>query len=311
MNGAAAENGPGQDKPGLLEGLRRFGRALGLLRKDEPTLRESLEEVIEEHDEEGGGEALGDDERAMLMNVLRYGELRVDDIMVPRADIVAIDADNSLDDLIGVFSGAVHSRLPVYRGSLDDLIGMVHVKDVVRLFASPHPHSDDATIGELLRPLIFVAPSMKLMDLLVKMRDKRTHMAIVVDEYGGTDGLVTIEDLVEQIVGEIEDEHDETTPQRLTARGDGVYDADARTRVEDLEEVLHCDLLPDERDEDVETVGGLVASLEGRVPGIGETIIHPLGHRFEILDADPRKILRVRIYPPASGQEARPETTDA
>lgn len=307
MSGVANDKGRGQDKPGLLEGLRRLGRRLGLLRKDEPTLRESLEEVIEEHNEEGAGEALGEDERAMLMNVLRYGELRIDDIMVPRADIVAIDLSTSLNDLIGKFSGAVHSRLPVYRGSLDELVGMVHVKDVVRLFASPHARRENATIGELLRPMLFVAPSMKLMDLLVKMRAKRTHMAIVVDEYGGTDGLVTIEDLVEQIVGEIEDEHDEAPPQRLTARGAGVYDADARTLVEELEEVLHCDLLPDERDEDVETVGGLVASLEGRVPGIGETIVHPLGHRFEILDSDPRRILRVRIHPP----ESTAKTTDA
>lgn len=307
MSGAATE----QEKSGLLEGLRRLGRHLGLLRKGEPTLRESLEEVIEEHDEEGEGEALGDDERAMLMNVLRYGELRIDDIMVPRADIAAIEASTSLDDLIGKFSGAVHSRLPVYRGSLDDLVGMIHVKDVVRLFASPNAHRDNATIGELLRPLLFVAPSMKLIDLLVKMRVKRTHMAIVVDEYGGTDGLVTIEDLVEQIVGDIEDEHDETTPQRLIARGGGVYDADARTPVEELEEVLNCDLLPDERDEDVETVGGLVASLEGRVPGIGESITHPLGHRFEIIDADPRKILRVRIHQPQASREADPENTDA
>lgn len=292
---------------GLAGAFRRIGRWLGLVRSGEPTLRESLEEVIAEHREEGAGDVLGEEERAMLMNVLKYGELRIDDIMVPRADIVAIDAAMSMGDLVGAFSAAAHSRLPVYRGTLDDLIGMVHVKDVVSLFGGPEVAREKATIGKLLRPMIFVAPSMKLMDLLAKMRTRRTHMAIVVDEYGGTDGLVTIEDLVEQIVGDIEDEHDEVPPQRLMARGNGIYDADARTRVEELEEVLGCDLLPDERDEDVETVGGLVASLEGRVPGVGETITHPLGHRFEILEADPQRILRVRIHPPESDKEAGPE----
>ena len=307
MSGAPTGESHDQNRRGLLGLLYRVGRLLGLARNGEPSLRESLEEVIEEHDEDGVGDALSDDERAMLMNVLKYGELRIDDIMVPRADIVAIDASTSLHDLVGVFSNAAHSRLPVYRGSLDDLVGMVHVKDVVRLFGSSVTQSEDASIGKLLRPLIFVAPSMKLMDLLAKMRARRTHMAIVVDEYGGTDGLVTIEDLVEQIVGEIEDEHDETAPQRLMARGDGTYDADARTRVEELEEVLKCDLLPDERDEDVETVGGLVVSLEGRVPAVGEMIDHPLGHRFEIIDADPRKILRVRVHPPVTD----PKVSDA
>lgn len=296
-----------QNGSGLAGAWRRIGRWLGLLQNGEPTLRESLEEVIEEHSEEGAGDVLGDEERAMLMNVLKYGELRIDDVMVPRADIVAVDASTSMDDLVSAFSAAAHSRLPVYRGSLDDLIGMVHVKDVVSLFGGPQAAREKATIGKLLRPMIFVAPSMKLMDLLAKMRARRTHMAIVVDEYGGTDGLVTIEDLVEQIVGDIEDEHDEVPPQRLMARGDGVYDADARTRVEELEAVLGCDLLPDELDDDVETVGGLVASLEGRVPGVGETITHPLGHRFEILEADPRRILRVRIHPPDSGKNSGPE----
>lgn len=295
MNDAPSGKSSIEETPGL---LYRLGHFLGLLRDAEPSLRESLEEVIEEHDEDGEGEALGDDERLMLMNVLKYGELRIDDIMVPRADIIAIDAATSLHDLVGVFSEATHSRLPVYNGSLDELVGMVHVKDVVRLFGRPVTRGEDASIGKLLRPLIFVAPSMKLMDLLAQMKAKRTHMAIVVDEYGGTDGLVTIEDLVEQIVGEIEDEHDESVTLRLLARDDGSYDVDARTPLLELEGVLKCDLLPDERDEDVETVGGMVASLEGRVPGVGETITHPLGYGFEIIEADPRRILRVRVSPP-------------
>ena len=206
MSDASSEKNSGEESPGL---LRRLGHFLGLLRSGEPSLRESLEEVIEEHDEDGEGEPLGDDERAMLMNVLKYGELRIDDIMVPRADIVAIDAATSLHDLVGVFSDATHSRLPVYRGSLDELIGMVHVKDVVRLFGRPVTRGEDTSIGKLLRPLIFVAPSMKLMDLLAQMKAKRTHMAIVVDEYGGTDGLVTIDDIeasakrVEKLGGEV------------------------------------------------------------------------------------------------------------
>lgn len=304
MNDAPSGDSSSQKTPGL---LYRLGHFLGVVREAEPSLRESLEEVIEEHDEDGEGEALGDDERVMLMNVLKYGELRIDDIMVPRADIVAIDAATSLHDLVGVFSDATHSRLPVYRGSLDELIGMVHVKDVVHLFGRPVTRGEDDSIGKLLRPVIFVAPSMKLMDLLAQMKAKRTHMAIVVDEYGGTDGLVTIEDLVEQIVGDIEDEHDESVPQRLLEREDGSYDVDARTPLSELEEMLGCDLLPDERDEDVETVGGMVASLEGRVPGVGETISHPLGYGFEITSADPRRILRVRVSPP----EVASKTKDA
>jgi hemolysin (HlyC) family protein len=280
---------------GTWQAIRQFARRL-VLGADGTSFRESLEEAIEDHVEEEGADPLGEDERSMLLNVLNYSELRIDDIMVPRVDIVALEVATPFDQLIARFASASHSRLPVYRDNLDDIIGMMHVKDVViQLDKGPADHSSDA-IESLMRPVLIVVPSMKLIDLLTSMRHKRTHMAIVVDEYGGTDGLVTIEDLVEQIVGDIEDEHDDESDLSLEPVSEGVYDASARLPVVDLERVLGCDLLPEERDEDIETLGGLVVSLEGRVPMIGEMIHHSDGYRFEVLDGDPRHITRIRIY---------------
>ncbi|WP_374762824.1 hemolysin family protein [Yunchengibacter salinarum] len=259
------------------------------------SLRESLEETIEEHHaEDGVGRRLSDDERAMLLNILAYGEIRVGDVMVPRADIVAADVALPLKDFIPLVADAAHSRIPVYRETLDDVRGMVHVKDVLKAVAEERLVSD--RLGDLQRPVLFVPHSMRVMDLLARMRANRTHMAIVVDEYGGTDGLVTIEDLVEQIVGEIEDEHDEAEEPQLVAVGDGSYDADARIEVEALEATLGMSLLPADRDEDVDTLGGLVFALAGRVPEIGETIGHEAGIAFEVVDADPRRIRRLRIH---------------
>ncbi len=275
--------------------LRAFLRKFGLGGNGDSSLRESLEEVIEEHEDTRDEEVLGEEGREMLLNVLNYNELRADDIMVPRADIVAVEISTSFKALVGIFCQAGHSRLPIYRKSLDEVVGMVHVKDALRVLGAG---KKTPAIEDILRDIIIVPPSMRLIDLLKRMKTQRTHMALVVDEYGGTDGLVTIEDLVEQIVGEIEDEYDEENEPQMTFIGNGIYEADARLLVEDLEEALKIDLLSDEQDENVDTLGGLVFALEGRVPEIGESIGHPLGYRFEIIEADPRRIKKVRIHLP-------------
>ncbi|MHA1544339.1 MAG: hemolysin family protein [Alphaproteobacteria bacterium] len=276
--------------------LKRFFRKLK--GNGDSSLRESLEEVIEEYENAGDEEPLGIEGREMLMNVLKYNEQRAVDIMVPRADIGAFNVAGSFSDLVETFRKDGHSRLPIYRGSLDDVIGMVHVKDVMQVLGGKETNQKPPALEDIIRDVIVVPPSMRLIDLLKRMKTQRTHMAIVVDEYGGADGLVTIEDLVEQIVGEIEDEYDETSEPALTFIGAGVYEADARVEIDELEKVLGADFLSDALDETVNTLGGLVFTLEGRVPEIGEVLDHAAGFKFEIIDADPRRIKRVRIHLP-------------
>ncbi|MFZ5609406.1 MAG: hemolysin family protein [Pseudomonadota bacterium] len=292
---AAPEEDPG---PTSTAAPRGWLKSLFSRRGAGPSLRRSLTDAIEASEESAPGPAaeadIGDDERMMLKNILTNGRLRVDDVMIPRADIVAFNVEEDFSSLIRLFCEAEHSRLPVYRDSLDDVIGMVHIKDVIKPIATTA--TTQPTVTSLLRSVLYVPPSMRVMDLLAKMRAGRIHMAIVIDEYGGTDGLVTIEDLVEQFIGDIEDEHDEAEPDPLRRLGAGVYDADARLAVEELEAVLHCDLLPPEDDEDIDTVGGLAVRLAGKVPAIGEVIDHPLGLRFEVVDGDPRRLKRLRIY---------------
>lgn len=281
------------ERPGWFKAFFRKLRGAG-----DASLRESLEEVIEEYEDVSDEEPLGAEGREMLMNVLKYNEARAEDIMVPRADIGAFDVAGSFTDLVETFRAAGHSRLPIYRGSLDDVIGMVHVKDVMQVLGAKDGAQKPQGLEDIIRDVIVVPPSMRLIDLLKRMKTQRTHMAIVVDEYGGADGLVTIEDLVEQIVGEIEDEYDETSEPALTFIGAGVYEADARVEIKELEKVLGADFLSDALDENVDTLGGLVFTLEGRVPEIGEVVEHAEGFRFEIIDADPRRINRVRIHLP-------------
>jgi len=262
-------------------------------RGGEETLRESIEELLEEHAEAETPEDSA--ERALLRNVLEVGDLRVGEIRVPRADIVAVPADIVFADLVKMLIEAEHSRVPVYRETLDDVIGMVHIKDVLPYLAG----REDFALSKVLRRVLVVPPSKTVLDLLREMRATRTHMAVVVDEYGGVDGLVTIEDLVEQIVGEIDDEHDEVEGPMLVERSPGLFDAQGRLPVEDLEEKFGRRLIDPEEDEDVDTLGGLIVAHLGRVPQRGELIEHASGLAFEVTDADPRRVKRVRIRVPA------------
>ncbi|HKQ44686.1 MAG TPA: hemolysin family protein [Rhizomicrobium sp.] len=282
--------------------LRRlFQRITG--RGDAAAMRESLEEVIEESERESP--ALSAQERVMLGNLLRFGELKVGDVMVPRAEIVAVDETIGLTDLMQLFREAQHSRLPVFRETLDDPTGLIHVKDVLGLLEgnaegayclSPH-----ARIGALLRPILFAPPSMRALDLLLKMQASHTHLALVIDEYGGTDGLVSIEDIIEEIVGDIADEHDEDAAV-LKPDGNG-FIADARMDLDDFKAQTGHDLLVDGGEEDIEDIdslGGLVVWLLGRLPQRGEIVNHPDGTEFLVLEADPRRVRRLRVTLPAS-----------
>lgn len=288
---------------------RLIDRMLRLLRaRDDNGLRESLEALIEQRAEEAGEDAppaLDPHERALIANVLKLRGVTADDVMVPRADIIAVPETMTLEALVALIKREGHSRLPVYRESLDDIVGMVHIRDVfVHMDKGP-----EFRIADILRRPLFVPPSKPVLDLLLEMRQARMHMAIVVDEYGGTDGLVTIEDVVEEIVGDIADEHDEPLAAQLVTRPDGTLDVDARLPVEEFERHLGPILSADEREAEIETVGGLILALTHRIPTRGETIAHPSGVEFRILDADSRRIRKVRVVPPPQGrprEESRP-----
>lgn len=271
-----------------------IGRLIGLGRS-EGTLKESLEEVIGEHEETERDSEFSDDGRSMLMNVLNYDAVRVDDIMVPRADIIGISDKATLQDLADLIAEAAHSRLPIYGNTLDDVTGMIHVKDVVAVLSRGAQMDRLMPLDELMRPVLFIAPSMKAGDLLRRMKASRTHMGIVIDEFGGTDGLITIEDLIEQIVGDIEDEHDDEETPSMHQVAEGEWHVDARLELEEFEAVFDTDLLPDDRDDDIDTVGGLVVSLAGRVPQIGDTVRHEQGFEFTVIDADMRRIQKVSV----------------
>ena len=290
-----------------------FGRANG-----DSQLRETIEEIIGEIEEgipeEEAATPIGGHERVLLGNILALRHLSADDVMVPRADIVSVDIATGLDELTQIMSTAAHSRLPVYRENLDDVLGMVHIKDVLKQASSDRSFA----LAGILGPLLFVVPSMRALDLLMEMRLKRVHMALVVDEFGGIDGLITIEDLVEEIVGEIEDEHDVAEGPKLFWDDDGSLIADARATIEEFEELVGPILSEEERDEDLDTLGGLVSDLADRVPTRGELIMHePSGVTFEVMEADPRRVkrLRVRNLPPAPAPSdpasADPMSTDS
>ncbi|MGH6895261.1 MAG: hemolysin family protein [Geminicoccaceae bacterium] len=281
----------------LLTGLLSRLRVLARRRNgDGHSLRETLEELIEEDEEETQDRAeFTEQERELLLNALSFGELQVWDVMVPRSDIQAIDVTAGLGEVVGTMRNAMHTRLPVFRDNLDDVIGMVHIKDLLPYWGD----GAEFKLEPIIREVLFVPPSMRVLDLLLQMRDTGVHMAIVVDEYGGTDGLATIEDLVEEIVGEIQDEHDKILPPQIVELPDGALEADARVEVEELERRLGLELLDAERREDVDTLGGLLFTLLDRVPARGEIVRHPAGVEFRVLEADPRRIKRLRIVPQA------------
>ena len=260
----------------------------------EPTLREEIEDAIDEAEESRpvAGD-LSPAERQMLRNLLHFGEQTAGDICVTRGDIIAVSAEISFEDLVRAFAEAGHSRLPVYGDSLESVIGMVHIKDV---FMANVDGSRDRALPALMREPLFVPESMGVIELLARMRSQRVHLAIVVDEFGGTEGLVTIEDVVEEIVGEIEDEHDEAERGLLTMLDDGLWEADARVELEELARAVDPRL--SSKEDEVDTLGGLVFLLAGHIPSKGECVTHPSGWKLEAVDSDPRKIIRVRLHSP-------------
>jgi CBS domain containing-hemolysin-like protein len=294
--------------PGLFERVRAlFGLTPASVRDD---IEDALESV---------GAEFTPEERAILKNVLALHDVKVADVMVPRADVVALALDTPLRDVLDLFRTAGHSRLPVYEETLDDPRGMIHIRDFVIFLASDPrfglgvaPGRADAAAGSeltldmplsaasILRPVLYAPPSMPALDLLLKMQASRTHMALVIDEYGGTDGLVSIEDVVESIVGDIEDEHDETEASELHPAGDGAFVVEARAALDDVSEAMGFDFASLADAEEVDTIGGLVTASAGRVPGRGEILHGPGQFEYEVLEADPRRIKRLKIWPLAA-----------
>jgi len=279
--------------------LARFG--LG----EEPDLRSLIENALSRS--EDTKDTFSAPERTMLLNILRFGKLTVEDVMVPRADIVSVEGSIPIDELLKVFREAEHSRLPVFRGTLDEPLGLVHIRDLMSWIAEEAEKANGEnlslghvdlkrTLGDIgiTRDILYVPKSQSVLDLLLKMQTTRVHLALVVDEYGGTDGLVSIEDLIEEVVGEIEDEHDVDEEPLISSDRTGLI-ADARAPVKDVEDKLGQVLVDPEDDDDVDTLGGLVFSLSGRVPVRGELLKHPSGVEFEVLEADPRRIKKLRI----------------
>ena len=274
--------------------LWRGMRTLIFGEDSEPTLRGQIEEAIDEH--EGEVPVRGDltaVERQMLRNLLHFGDLTAGEISVPRGDIMAVPHTIGFSALMTAFADAGHSRLPVYEDDLDTITGMIHVKDV---FAAQHAEGPAPEVATLVRAPLYVPESMGVLDLLARMRAQRIHLAIVVDEFGGTEGLVTIEDVVEEIVGDIEDEHDDEAVGMLHAVDDGIWDADARAELEEVAATVDPRL--GEVEEDVDTLGGLAFVLAGRVMGAGESVCHPSGWRLEVVEADTRRVTRLRLHAP-------------
>lgn len=276
-------------------------------RDHEPTLREQLEEAIAEHEEDSDDRGEPDNdgdltavERTMLRNLLHFSEHRVDDVMVTRSDIIAIDESASFAECVAAFAEHGHSRLPVYRDSLDSITGMIHIKDIFAVLAEGQETPDN--LEAFIRQPRFVPQNMSVLALLDEMRRTRTHLAIVLDEYSGTEGLVTIEDLVEEIVGEIEDEHDDEPEEMLFQISPGMWEADARVELDDLAEAIDAKLA--EVDEDVDTLGGLAFVIAGQVPNTGQMLLHEAsGWRLEIIEADDKRVFKIRLFAPTSPEE--------
>jgi CBS domain containing-hemolysin-like protein len=292
-----------------------FERVRALFGRTPASVRDDIEDAIDE----SVGAEFTLQERAILKNVLALHDVKVADVMVPRADVIALASDTPLRDVLDLFRTAGHSRLPVYEETLDDPRGMIHIRDFVVFLASdprfglagvsgPTAEQPSARLSldmplsaaHILRPVLYAPPSMPALDLLLKMQASRTHMALVIDEYGGTDGLVSIEDVVEAIVGDIEDEHDEAETPELQASGDGAFIVEARAPLEDVSAAVGFDFASLADAEEVDTIGGLVTVSAGRVPGRGEILRGPGQFEYEVLDADPRRIKRLKIWPLAA-----------
>lgn len=274
------------------------------------SLRAQLEEAIDEHEDENEhtetdehSSANGDltpIERQMLRNLLHFSEHDADDVAIPRGEIVAVEASIPWQDLIATFSENGHSRMPVYRETLDDVIGMIHIKDVFPYLADGREPPRDWTV--LMRQPLYVPQSRSALDVLADMRARRVHLAIVLDEFSGTDGIITIEDLVEEIVGEIEDEHDETPEELIVPIGQGMWDCDARAELEDVAETVDPRLA--EVEEAVDTLGGLAFVLAEQVPPVGTILEHPSGWRIEVTAGDATHVKRLRLHAPETPQNA-------
>jgi len=275
----------------LTSTLQSWMRSLRRVGNGDSSARDTLEELIEEREE--AELPINEEERLLLANILELRGRTVHDVMVPRANIVGVESDAPLSEIIDIIAKEGHSRLPIYRETLDDSTSMIHAKDILTWRGA----DEDFSLSKIQREVLFVSPSMEVLALLLEMRVTRSHMALVVDEFGGVDGLVTIEDLVEEIVGEIEDEHDRGAEPELQRREDGGFDADAHVTIETLEDEIG-EIVSDEEREEVDTLGGLVFALAGRIPIRGELIKHPSGVEFEVVDADPRKIKRLRLLGP-------------
>lgn len=309
--------------------LLRIKKLMG--RSREAGLREELESVIETHAaEHPQGEGASNETTSMLRNLISFSDLRVEDVMVPRVDIIAIEDSASMRDLMAKFTDANHSRIPIYHETLDDVSGMVHVKDFMRwltnrgtkkktaaskgkaqgasgLAVSAADLSMTVKASGLSREVLFVPPSMSAGDLLLKMQTSHIHLALVIDEYGGTDGLASIEDLLEEIIGDIEDEHDEEIAKLVKKQDDDTYVADARVPIATIDKMLGVDLLSDEDEDEADTLGGLIFEMAGRVPARGEIVKHESGVEFEILQSDPRRVKRIRIHVKRAAEPAADE----
>lgn len=309
--GASSRQAVGSEQSGFLS--RLFPRR----RKARSSLRDDIADALSSTAH--GHQTFSAEERQMLNNILRLQDVRVEDLMIPRADIEAVDVSITLGDLLKLFEESGHSRMPVYAESLDDPRGMVHIRDIVAYITRTAALSKNETavrkkplaanldlrkvslekpLGslKLIRNVLFVPQSMLAADLMARMQATRTQMALVIDEYGGTEGLVSLEDIVEAIVGDIEDEHDDGDTPMIASKGDGVFIVDAKAELDDLAEALGGTIEFGEHSDDVDTIGGLIFALIGRVPVRGE-IIEALGYEFRVMDADPRRIKRIELSP--------------
>ena len=320
MNDRARDAAARRAKAASPSGPSLFDRVRSVFGLGSASIRDDIEDALEDA---GSESVFSTQERAMMRNVLGLHELRVEDIMVPRADVIAVGFHMTLGEALDVFREAGHSRLPVHGDTLDDPRGMVHIRDFVEILMAGTPaygHPEDGArpsgavtlatpleTGGVIRPVLFAPPSMQALDLLRKMQASRTHMALVIDEYGGTDGLVTIEDIVEMIVGDIEDEHDEDEAPLIEAEPDGTFLADGRAALEDVSAAVGLDIAVGDDAEEIDTIGGLATSICGHLPTRGEIVTGHPDFDFEILDADPRRVKRLRLRPLAPAKAAAAE----